>query len=82
MKTFHCLTKHQAMKMYGGSGGIALCILTSALDRVEWSASRPGSFTPGGTAAGIHWIGGWVGYSDGLDTVAKRIYSFPVPAGN
>jgi hypothetical protein len=30
--------------------------LTSALDRVEWSASRPGERTPG-----THWTGGWVG---------------------
>jgi hypothetical protein len=28
------------------SGGIAPPLLTSALDAVEWSASRPGRFTP------------------------------------
>jgi hypothetical protein len=33
--------------------------LTSALDG-EWSASRPGCFTPDERAPGIHSIGGWV----------------------
>jgi len=32
--------------------------LTSALDGGEWSASRPGRFTPREIAPGIHWIGG------------------------
>jgi hypothetical protein len=35
--------------------------LTSALDVGEWSASRPGRFTPRERAPGTHWIGGWVG---------------------
>jgi hypothetical protein len=35
--------------------------LTSALVGDEWSASRPGLFTPGERAPGTHWIGGWVG---------------------
>jgi hypothetical protein len=35
--------------------------LTSALDGGEWSASRPGRFTPTERAPGTHWIGGWVG---------------------
>jgi hypothetical protein len=52
--------------------------LTSALDGGEWSASRPGSFTPRERAPGTHWIGGWVGPEVGLDTVVKR--KFPVPA--
>jgi hypothetical protein len=30
-----------------GSGGIASPFLTSAVDGGEWSASRPGRFTPG-----------------------------------
>jgi hypothetical protein len=30
-----------------GSGGIAPPLQTSAIDRDEWSASRPGRFTPG-----------------------------------
>jgi len=34
--------------------------LTSALDRVEWSASRLGRFTPREGDLGIHWIAGWV----------------------
>jgi hypothetical protein len=34
--------------------------LTSVLGGGEWSASRPGSFTPRERAPGTHWIGGWV----------------------
>jgi hypothetical protein len=34
--------------------------LTLALDGSEWSASRPGRFTPRERAPGNHWIGGWV----------------------
>jgi hypothetical protein len=35
--------------------------LTLALDGGEWSASRPGRFTPRERVPGTHWIGGWVG---------------------
>jgi hypothetical protein len=38
----------------------------------EWSASRPGRFTPGEKAPGTHWIGGWVDPRSGLDNVEKR----------
>jgi hypothetical protein len=41
--------------------------LTSALVGGEWSASRPGRFTPG-----THWIGGWVDPRAGLEDVEKR----------
>jgi hypothetical protein len=57
------------MKAYWGSGGIApVRSLTSALDGREWSASRPGRFTPRERAPGTHWIG----TRDGLDAVSKR----------
>jgi hypothetical protein len=46
--------------------------LTSALDGGEWSASRPGHFTPRERAPGTHWIGGWVGPRAVLDVVVKR----------
>jgi hypothetical protein len=55
-----------------GSGCIAPPFLTSALDRGEWSASRPSCFTPGEIAAGAHWIGGWVGAGAGMDVMEKR----------
>jgi hypothetical protein len=58
-----CSTKHQVMKTYWGSGGIAPRILDLGLDGGEWSVSRPGRFTPRERAPGIHWIGGWVGSS-------------------
>jgi hypothetical protein len=45
---------------------------TSVLDGGEWSASRPGRFTPRERAPGTHWIGGWVGPRDILDAVVKR----------
>jgi hypothetical protein len=46
--------------------------LTSTLDGGEWSASRPGRFTPKKRAAGTHWIGGCVGSRADLDAVVKR----------
>jgi hypothetical protein len=46
-------------------------LLTSTLDGCEWSASRPGHFTPVERATGIHWIRGWVGPTAGLDAVEK-----------
>jgi hypothetical protein len=46
--------------------------LTSALDGGEWSASRPGRFTPRERAPGTHSIGGWMGPRAVLDTVMKR----------
>jgi hypothetical protein len=46
--------------------------LTSALDGGEWSASRPGRFTPRERAPGTHWIGGLVGPRAVLDAVVKR----------
>jgi hypothetical protein len=45
---------------------------TSALDRGEWSASRPGrAFTPGERTPGTHCTGGWVGPRVGMDTEAR-----------
>jgi len=38
----------------------------------DWSASRPGPFTPEEKAPGTHFIGGWVDPSAGLDAVVKR----------
>jgi hypothetical protein len=49
--------------------------LTTALVGGEWSASRPGRFTPRERTPGNHWIGGWVGPRAGLDAVVNRIPS-------
>jgi hypothetical protein len=49
-----------------GWGGIAP-FSTSALDEGDWSASRPGRFTPGEMDPGTHWTGGWVEPIAGLD---------------
>jgi hypothetical protein len=46
--------------------------LTPALDGGEWSASRPGHFTPRERPPGTHWIGGWVGPRAVLDALVKR----------
>jgi hypothetical protein len=60
------------MKAYGGVVVQIHIFLTSALVGGEWSASRPGHFTPGERAPGTHWIGGWVDPRAGLDDVEKR----------
>jgi hypothetical protein len=60
------------MRTYGGVGYIDHVFLTSALVGCEWSASRPGRFTPGEKAPGANWIGGCVGPRTGLDNVERR----------
>jgi hypothetical protein len=61
--------------------------LTSELAGGEWSASRPGRFTPEERAPGTHWIGGWVDpYRDSnsdpsvVQPVASRYTDFATPA--
>jgi hypothetical protein len=46
--------------------------LTPALNGCEWSASRPGRFTPRKRAPDTHWIRGWVSPRAVLDAVVKR----------
>jgi len=54
--------------------------LTSALDGGEWSASRPGRFTPRVRAPSTPWIRVWVGPRAGPDAVANRkVSSLPLP---
>jgi hypothetical protein len=60
------------MKAYGGVDVQTHVFLTSALVGGEWSASRPGRFTPGERAPGTHWIGGWLDPRAGLDDLEKR----------
>jgi hypothetical protein len=55
------------MKAYEGVAVLSHIFLTSTLVGGEWSASRPGRFTPG-----THWIGDWMGPRAGLDDVEKR----------
>jgi hypothetical protein len=61
------------MKAYGGMDVQNHIFLTSVLTGREWSASRPGCFTPGERAPGTHWIGDGVDLRAGLDDVEKRI---------
>jgi hypothetical protein len=61
------------MKMCGGVEIYLHVFLTSALDGGEWSASRPGCFTPREKARDTHCIGGWVGPRAGLDACHMKI---------
>jgi hypothetical protein len=67
-----CLIKHHAIKTYWGVEVQLYAFIILALYGGEWSASRPGHFTPGVNSYGIHWIGDWVVLSAGLDAVAER----------
>jgi hypothetical protein len=59
------------MKAYEGLEVYIHIFLTLALVGGEWSASRPGRFTPKETAPGANWTGGWVGPRARLDDVEK-----------
>jgi len=48
------------MKTYGGVELQLHAFLNFALDGGEWSASRPGRFTPEEKAPGTRWTAGWV----------------------
>jgi hypothetical protein len=56
-----------------GSVGIAPPFFTSALVGGEWSASRPGSFTPWEIVSSARWIRRQVGHRAGLDAVKMII---------
>jgi hypothetical protein len=63
-------------------GGIAPPFLISALDRGEWSASRPDRFIPEERTPDTHWINGWLGPRAGLDSVETRKFSCPCRKSN
>jgi hypothetical protein len=53
-------------------------IIDLALDGSEWTASRPGRFTPREIALSTHWIGSWVSPRADLNILEKRkILSLP-----
>jgi hypothetical protein len=60
------------MKTYKAEDVQNHIFLTSALGGGEWSASRPGHFTPGERVPGTHLIGGLVDHRAGLDDLDKR----------
>jgi hypothetical protein len=66
------VSKVVPVKTYGGVDVYSHILLTSALVGGEWSAPRPGRFTPG-----THWIVGWVVPRAGLDNMEKRKFLTP-----
>jgi len=66
-----CLTKHHAVKMYGGLE-VSIQVLTSILSEGESSASCSGCLRPRGKSSGTQWIGGWVDSRAGFLAMAKR----------
>jgi hypothetical protein len=56
---------------YGGVYVYINIFLTLALVGCQWSASRPGRFTPGERAPDSHCIGGWVDPRAALDDMQK-----------
>jgi hypothetical protein len=64
------------MKTYEGVDVHTHVFLTSVLAIGEWSASRPGRFTPGERAPGTRWIGGWVGPRTSVDDVERKMSKY------
>jgi len=75
------VTKFHDLKTYWGVEIELHALLNWALDRGEWSASRPSRFTPAVRAPNTHCIGSSLGPRAGQDAVAKinKISSFPLP---
>jgi hypothetical protein len=65
------------MKAYGGVDVWNRIFLASALAGSEWSASRPGRFTPGARAPSTQWIGGCIDPRAGLDDMKKKFLTLP-----
>jgi hypothetical protein len=65
------------MKAYGGVNVSIHVFLTSALAAGEWSASRPGCFTPGEIVPRTHCMGGWVDPRAGLNDMEERKFLTP-----
>jgi hypothetical protein len=55
-----------------GNESLDPLFMTSALDGVEWSTSRPGCFTPGVRSPDDHWTGDPVGPRIGQDDVGYK----------
>jgi hypothetical protein len=70
------------MKMHGLMDVKPHAFLTSALDGGEWSIPYHGHFMPREGAPVAHRLGGWVGPTSSLDTVAKTKNPFSPPARN
>jgi hypothetical protein len=69
-----CLTKHYAMKAYGGVDIWIHIILTSALAGMSGQVHAPAALPPGERTSGTHWIGGWVDPSQSLHRTLSRLF--------
>jgi hypothetical protein len=72
-----CLTKHYAMRTYGGCG----CIDPRFLDfdtSCMW-ASRPGRFIPRERVPSTHWLGAWEGPGAGMNDDMEKWTFFILP---
>jgi hypothetical protein len=59
------------MQATRGRGYSSYSFLTSALDGIRGQRHAPAAFYPREWTTGIHWTGGWVELSAGLDTQAR-----------
>jgi hypothetical protein len=89
-RTLTTLKQSSPATRHGGAWGerkfSSYSFTTSALDGVEWSASRPGRALPppppGERTPGTQCTGGWVGPRAGLDTEARGKTLCPCPGSN
>jgi hypothetical protein len=70
MLCFNCAPRHEGI--LGELRYSSTHSLNLPLGGGEWSASRPGRFTPRERAPTTHGIGGWMGPRAVLDAVVKR----------
>jgi hypothetical protein len=70
------------LKWFGFRSGLWIGTGRWTLEGGEWSASRPGRFTPGERASSTHWRGGWVGPRTGPDAVEERKIPSPRQESN
>jgi len=66
------------MKTYWGVEVYFQAFLTSTLDGSDWSALRPGRFTPGEGASSTHTTGGWADPRTGPNAAAKEKNILPL----
>jgi hypothetical protein len=71
-----CLTKHYAMKTYGGAVVYIHVFSTSVLVAGEWSASRPERFNPLRNSVRYERAGGWGGFQSRYGLRIENILTY------